>query len=185
MTFRIVLVCLANVCRSPMAERLLAWRLQQAGVGSAYDVSSAGVRALVGNDMAPETRAELDRLGAGSAEFTARQFDGDHGRADLILAATRALRGEVLTTAPAALRRTFTIREFGHLAPLVAKEAATPAELVRLAADRRSLVAGHDLDLVDPIGRPAAVYREVADLLEESLGQIASVLAGLDPVAAP
>ena len=63
--FTILVVCLGNVCRSPLAERLLRMRFEQMlGDGaSAVHLSSAGVRALVGDPMNELSAAELRRLG--------------------------------------------------------------------------------------------------------------------------
>ena len=56
--FRILTVCTGNICRSPVAERLL-----QAGLGDAVAVSSAGVRAVVGDPIHPGMVALLERSG--------------------------------------------------------------------------------------------------------------------------
>jgi len=42
--FRVLFVCIGNVCRSPLGERLLAAKLRS----EAFEVSSAGVGAMVG-----------------------------------------------------------------------------------------------------------------------------------------
>ena len=43
--FRLLFVCTANICRSPMAEQLARARLRAAGVPAAeVDVGSAGVK---------------------------------------------------------------------------------------------------------------------------------------------
>ena len=55
--YRVLVVCVGNVCRSPLGERLLAARL-----GDGFEVTSAGVGALVGEPMDPEAAAHLERL---------------------------------------------------------------------------------------------------------------------------
>ncbi|HEY6934477.1 MAG TPA: adenylyl-sulfate kinase, partial [Marmoricola sp.] len=120
--FRVLFVCIGNVCRSPFGERLLAARLAGADVA----VSSAGVAAMVGAPMSPEAAAELEQYGATADGFTARQLTPAMVRdADLVLTATRELRSRVLAETPSALRRTFTVLEFAALLDLV--EPATPA----------------------------------------------------------
>ena len=51
--FSVLVVCLGNVCRSPLAERVLRLRLAELPDGPAgtVRVSSAGIRALVGAPM--------------------------------------------------------------------------------------------------------------------------------------
>jgi protein-tyrosine phosphatase len=60
--FHILFVCTGNVCRSPFAEiytrHLLIGRLGGRGA-RAYPVASAGVGALHGSGMHPDSRAQL------------------------------------------------------------------------------------------------------------------------------
>lgn len=42
MKYRILMVCLGNICRSPLAEGVLRKRLDEAGLGSVVAVDSAG-----------------------------------------------------------------------------------------------------------------------------------------------
>ena len=42
MTYRIALVCLGNICRSPIAHVVLDERLRQAGLDDQVEVSSSG-----------------------------------------------------------------------------------------------------------------------------------------------
>ena len=76
MTFAVLVVCVGNVCRSPLAERLLQFRLDEL-LGASRDhvqVTSAGVLALSGSGMDPTAAQELQRLGGDSEGFAAQQF---------------------------------------------------------------------------------------------------------------
>lgn len=77
---RIICVCTGNICRSPLAELLLARALPERAV------SSAGIGALEGHPMAPDAAAIARREGLGGDDHKARQLDAgmiaDH---DLIL----------------------------------------------------------------------------------------------------
>jgi len=96
--FRILLVCEANVCRSPMAEYLLRQSLADKGADAAvFELSSAGTHADDGAEMYPRTVEQLVRLnvfpnGFRSHTVTAHDLDD----ADLILTATRAQRSMLL-----------------------------------------------------------------------------------------
>lgn len=181
----IVVVCLGNVCRSPLAERLLRHRFDAllGDAAGAVSVASAGVTALVGRAMDPLAAAELRRLGGDPEDFVARQWRSEMGGADLLLTATRALRSRVLEEAPRALKRTFTIREFAALtgdrsdaADSAPSRAGHPADLVARAASWRGSTVIEDYDVPDPIGQPAPVHREVAELLDRDCDTIARAL---------
>ena len=61
----VLVVCTANICRSPMAEALLrAWLSHHAPtVAADVAVASAGVRARPGDPAAPHMMAIADRWG--------------------------------------------------------------------------------------------------------------------------
>src|SRR5260221_14629788 len=74
-TYRIGLVCLGNICRSPMAEVALRAEIERAGLSGRADVASAGTGAWhLGDPMDSRARAELSRRGNGRAGHRARQF---------------------------------------------------------------------------------------------------------------
>ena len=178
----VLVVCLGNVCRSPVAERLLMMRLTHL-LGDTADrvaVSSAGVQAVVGHPIDVHAAAELTRLGGDPAGFAATQLTRPLVEAaDLVLTATSQLRSRALEEAPRALRRTFTLREFAAFA--VTAEAVHDdgfRALVTQAAAHRSDIDPGDYDIPDPIGAPPEVHRQVADLLDAVCLTIASALAG-------
>ncbi len=185
--FSVLVVCLGNVCRSPLAERLLQRRFEDTAAGAGLSVSSAGVRALVGSPMHDLSAAELRRLGGDPDGFVSRQVTGPMAEsADLVLTATRELRSRLLEEAPRALKRTFTLREFAALVGSgVLRESPLQGapDLVARAASWRGSATLDDYDVPDPIGRSEDVHREVADMLDADCAVIAQAL--LDAVSAP
>ena len=189
---QILVVCLGNICRSPLAEGVLRLRFSELLGKQAYDsvkVSSAGVMALDGHSMDDKAAAELRRLGGDPDGFVARRVNAPMVLgADLVLTATRALRSRVLEEAPRALRRTFTIPEFAALvgSPAISGQRTSLADLVGLASASRSGVGVESYDVPDPIGQPQAVHRRVADLLDRDCTAIARavVQAGVLTAAA-
>jgi protein-tyrosine phosphatase len=176
--FTVLFACVGNVCRSPLAARILRERLRERLGEAAEDVvvESAGVRALTGHRMDELAARELARLGLTDELFTARQLTAQMvGDADLVLAATKDLRSRVLEEAPVALRRTFTITEFAAL--VEGANADSPQDLVADAAQRRSSAQVDDYDVADPVGLGADMYREVAELIDASVSSIAEVIA--------
>ena len=176
-TFRVVAVCTGNVCRSPMFERLLQVRL--AGFADAFDISSAGTRALEGAPMDAAAAAELRRLGGDPAGFVARQLQENHlDRADLVLTATLSHRSKVLRIAPQLLHKTFTVPELASLLPDAQGESLQA--LVKDAARRRGtsdLETSEDFSIRDPYQGPAELHAEVADEIALAVDRILEAFA--------
>lgn len=181
--FRILVVCTANICRSPLVEHILRNRLQGVAAASTrvrFDVSSAGVRGWDGAEMDPPAAAELRSLGGDPSDFRARSFTPALAeRADLILTATTEHRRIVLQEVPQALQRTFTVLEFANIVSTVepVREAwGDPVEVVRRAAVHRGASRLDDYDLADPYGRPASVHHVTAEIGLQAAAQIATSL---------
>lgn len=81
---RILTVCVGNICRSPMAEALLAQALPRA------EVSSAGIGALVGHKADPSAQELMRERGLDISSHVARQLgDGICRQSDIILVMER------------------------------------------------------------------------------------------------
>ena len=122
---RVLVVCTANVCRSPLAEALLADAL------SGTDVSSAGVRAL---DDAPMCAVSATALPA-VPEHHSRQLTTELvAGSDLVLTMEREQRSAAVRLAPGSQSKVFTLREALALADgLVDRGAAAPEDVAALA----------------------------------------------------
>lgn len=112
---KILVVCAANVCRSPLAELALRRGL---GADSPISVSSAGVRvnagdpicsvvASVHDDEEWQTQAQEHR----ARPVTLEQIE----QASIVLTASRDIRGELVRLAPRSRDWMFTIKEAAHL----------------------------------------------------------------------
>jgi protein-tyrosine phosphatase len=158
----ILCICTGNVCRSPVAERLLSARL-----GPDVQVASAGTSGLAGRGIEPEMLAQLTAAGLPDVGFVARRMTAaDIRGADLVLGLGREHRSQAVELVPAAVRRSFTLLEFARLLGTI-----TPDELPRrsvadrlraaipLAAARRRRVASADLDdVADPYRQHQNAY---------------------------
>lgn len=172
MAFRILTVCTANVCRSPLAEGLLRARLPT----EAFIVESAGVRTPPEGRADPHVVQILNRRGIAVGRLASRQLTTAIAeQSDLVLTATREHRGAVLELHPGALRRTFTLLEFAALAAM-AEADYSPAALVRAATAWRSQ-GPKETDIADPIGRSDSFHEQVAEQIDEAVASIASRLA--------
>lgn len=164
----VLVVCAGNVCRSPLAERLLSREL-----GDGFEVASAGTIAPAGAPMSTHAAEQLSRLGGDpSGHAATRLTPSAAGAADLVLTMTRDLRTEVLQRSPAGLHRTFTWLEFAALSEVV-PVGATVKERVRSISAARASVGRTDLDVPDPIGQSAQVYAAVTELIVAGLPGIA------------
>ena len=179
--FTVLTVCTGNICRSPAVERLLAARL---GADSQVLATSAGTRAVVGAPVSGPMVPLMRAAGASVEDFVARQLTRGIVRdADLILALTRRHRRTVVDLHPAAVRRTFTLRELARLAGTVDPDELPPgspaerlAALVPLAAAERGRHPhrpGEDDDVIDPYRRSGAVYADVFDTIQPAVELLA------------
>ncbi len=163
--YRVCLVCLGNICRSPMAETVLRAELAAAGLDGAVVVDSAGTGDWhVGAAMDPGARAALASRGFDGSDHRARQFQPSWlPRRDLILAMdTRNL---------ADLRRMARsldgdrIRLFGEVGGLTEVGGDIPdpwgggadefGHVLDLLSTAAPVIAGQLARLLEPDGRPA------------------------------
>lgn len=162
----ILVLCTANVCRSPMAQALLAGELGARGVSAA--VRSAGT---LGSGAPPpgEVAAALapyglDVRGHRSHLVTA----ADLARADLILAMAREHLRQAAVTDPASWPRAFTLRELvrrgGEVGPRRPGEPLA-GWLGRVHAGRSRMALLGDSpedDIADPMGGAPEDYAQTA-----------------------
>jgi protein-tyrosine phosphatase len=178
--FRVLFVCEGNICRSPAAELLLRNGL---GAGNGVAVASAGLAARVGEPVDEPVRRLLAARGL-DADVVAQQLVPDLVRsADVVLTMTAAQRAAVVSRVPAAVRRTFVLREFAALARLAGPLAATDpagrtAALVEGAGRTRALRGplGDD-DVPDPYRRGDEAHARALELITGAVDDLLAVLA--------
>jgi protein-tyrosine phosphatase len=174
---RLVFVCHANHCRSPMMELLLRAALAgPAAAGPALLVSSAGTHARAGTPAHPFAVRALAEHGVDATGWGATPLDVDGvERADLVLTAAVAQRDEVVALSAAAAGRTFTLLDFSTW--LAAAPAGTPDASAGAAGLLARAVAGRarsgdrhpGRDLPDPMGRSLRHFRLCRRRVEAAL----------------
>ena len=202
--FRVLHVCMGNICRSPMAERLLVLDAQQrlakidatAAVGDLLTSASAGTGGWhEGEEMNPPAARQIRLRGGNPDGFAARKLRRAHlAEADLILTATADQLDYVLALSQETAGRTFVL---GHLARVLADvdTAALPPAAVRPAAFAERAAAlvvaadrtrgddpprpGDDLD--DPWGRGDQTFARVADDIDEAMYALVDALLPAGP----
>jgi protein-tyrosine phosphatase len=94
--YRIAIVCLGNICRSPMAAVVLERRLVEAGLAGRVEVTSAGTGDWhVGEPMDPRSAEALTEAGYDATRHRARQFDASWFDRDLVLVMDATNRADV------------------------------------------------------------------------------------------
>ena len=176
MALRILVVCTANVCRSPMAAALLARHCAAAGVdvqvasagteGGRLPVDPEAVRVMAehGLDIAGHRSRRLDRAMV--------EVEGEH----LVIAMTRDHVRTVATMASGAFRRTFTAKE---LARRIAALEVVTLDALNEGRSARDLM-GKDArdDVADPYGRSLDEHRACAAVLDDAMRLVAAAFAG-------
>ncbi|MEU1679857.1 phosphotyrosine protein phosphatase [Micromonospora zamorensis] len=198
--FTVLHVCMGNICRSPMAERLLALAVRErltrraeapARAEELVHSHSAGTGGWhAGEEMNPPAARQVTGRGGDVEGFAARKLRSDHiDAADLVLTATADQQEYVVALRPDAAARTFVLGEFGRLLAAVDATALPPGDATPEAVYARGVAlvaAAHDVrlgasalptdDLDDPWGRGDQCFSRVADEIEETVHPLAGAL---------
>jgi protein-tyrosine phosphatase len=193
--FTVLHVCMGNICRSPMAERLLARAVRERagdhdGEQLVRSVSAGTGGWHEGEEMNPPAARQV-RARRGSPDgFAARKLRGDFiDDADLILTATADQFDYVVALRPDAADRTFVLGEFGRLLgavdagalppvepkpePVHARGAAIVEAVARLRGTEQPQPAD---DLDDPWGRGDQTFQRIGDEIEDTTVPFAKLL---------
>lgn len=182
--FRILVVCTANLCRSPMAQQLLARRAMDAGLP--WTVGSAGTNATAGQPMHPYALKALAGMGVADPNFVSQAVTPQLvAQQDLILTTTDEQRAWVVSENPKAANRVYVLKPFAHLVAAIPVEkpilpATAGQELLERAVRARSRVQPlrKDRDLADPVNRPQSEF-------EARVREIDRILASIVPSSRP
>jgi protein-tyrosine phosphatase len=155
-SYRVCLVCLGNICRSPMAESVLRASLAEAGLAEAVTLDSSGTGDWhLGEPMYPQARRALARRGYDGSAHRARQFRASWLEdRDLVLA-----------------------MDAGNLATLRRMAGPADRDRIRLFGEVGGL--GERSEIPDPYGGNEADFGYVLDLLGAAAPVIAARLAQL------
>ena len=126
--YRVCLVCLGNICRSPMAETVLRAEMAAAGLDGAVVVDSAGTGDWhVGDAMDPDARQALAGRGQDGSAHRARQFESSWlAERDLILAMDSRNLADLRRMARAQGEDTDRIRLFGEVGEIGGRDIPDP-----------------------------------------------------------
>lgn len=141
MAIEVLFVCTANICRSPVAERLAVARSRVPA--EFVHFASAGTHARDGYAIDPPSAKALLDLGGDPTGHTSRLLSNDMlDAADVVLTATIEHRDFILRRRPSGMRKTFSIKEFVRLGHDI-EPAVGPDDVARVivqVAGQRGLV---------------------------------------------
>ncbi len=154
--YRVAVVCLGNICRSPMADVVLNDRLAQAGLSDAVEVVSSGTGDWhVGHPMDRRAAAALTARGYDASRHRAQQFDpGWFDDCDLILA-----------------------MDGGNHADLTELAGPEQAARLRMFRDFDPLADGGDRDVPDPYYGGDDGFDTVLAMVERTADALVAALA--------
>jgi protein-tyrosine phosphatase len=181
---RVLMVCTANVSRSPLAAALLARTAEIRNLP--MEVSSAGARAtqLIVDEEAQAAGAALGvRYPDHRPRLLTEEIIANDG-GDLILAMAREHAREVVMIDPMAMHRTFTLKELVRRADALGR---IPHDLVTLDSWQAALTADRDQrdllgsdtgdDVTDPFGRSSTLHRQIAEELDDLIRRLGGHLS--------
>jgi protein-tyrosine phosphatase len=107
---KVLVLCFANTCRSPVCEAVLARAL----TGSGIEISSKGLAGGSGETPGPLSEV-LARRGLTLVSPSGQRLDLDEARgSDLLLFMERSLLREAVVAEPALWNKSFTLSEFAR-----------------------------------------------------------------------
>ena len=176
---RILVVCTANVCRSPVVAASMGRALAARGINAV--VTSAGTHG--GSlEVPPDTRRAALDVGLDLSEHQSRRLSKElvaQDGADLVLTMTREQLRTVVGLDPGAWRRSFTLKELARRG-LDAVGEPDLASWLRVAGEGRKpsemMTPSDDDDLSDPYGSPYREHCAMVESVERLTRQIAQML---------
>jgi len=146
--YRVLIVCLGNICRSPMAAAVLRARVREAGLGGRVEVDSGGTGGWHAGDPADRrARAALRRRGYDDAHRAGQVRREDVQHADLVLAMDRDNEDELR-----------------HLA----RGDAGAQARIRLMRSFDATATPDDLEIPDPYYGDDDMFDAVLDMIERA-----------------
>lgn len=195
MSFNLTVLCTGNICRSPIAEALLRFAFRE---HQDITIRSAGLQAALGRSITPDAldilrhnnllgeKPLFDPNTFHATQITAQEIK----ESDLVLVMTTEHRTQTVALAPAALKRTFTLKEAATLASAITVEdllarTTTPQAsdllalitetlpLVRSEVDPAALAAdSENTDIADPYGRPPEEMERAYHHIATAIGTV-------------
>lgn len=178
---RVLMVCTGNICRSPMAHRMLEWFVEENGCADHVVVESAGTWATSGFPATVEAVDVLARRGIDLDSHRSQALDPRVLRdADLVVVMTSVHVKELTGVDPEGVGKMRLLKELADLAAAVRDEDASAGRGSKHAIEALLKAPRPEprraLDLDDPIGLPMSAYERCAGEIEAGIRALADVL---------
>lgn len=168
---KVLVVCTANICRSPYMELVLREQ-----VGDAVEVVGAGTHGFTQHPMDEQMAAQARDRGLDPTEFRSRPLTRQLvDEADLVLTAESRHRSYILDEQPGAFRKVFTLGQFARGVAQVGAADLPAREVVALIGANRP-AADPAVDVSDPYRRGPEAAAACASYIDGLVTQIAPAL---------
>lgn len=170
---RVLFVCTANMCRSPLAAGLFVHAAHERKVNDALAASAGFLEG--GRPVHEHVASILDDRGIDTSKKVSRKLSAELvEKSDLILTMTSEHARGVVGRFPNSIHRVYTFRHFASVVAPRATEITTNEWLTEVNRANRRAYLGEDeaLDIADPIGRDFPVFVSLANELTNSISWI-------------
>lgn len=181
---KVLFICTANVCRSPLAAAVLKLRASERDV--ALSIASAGLDQS-GRPVDPNTVAVMDEWGVDVSRKTSRRLEAAMLQsADLVLPMSTHHVRQTIGEEPSERHKVFLFKEFAAIAGLIGvrKAGQSPRQWLSQADEVRSFTYAEDVvehEIPDPVGMERAIF---VALRQEFSGYSEAILDRLFPAVA-
>jgi len=153
----VLFVCTGNTCRSPMAEGIFKKMLKKRTVDdNKCNIISAGISALPEMSPTYEAISAASEQGVDISQYKTLQLQEDLvKKADLILVMSHIHKDYILRKFPFAQNKVLLLKKYARKGEL-----------------KNTQSRGENYEIVDPIGKPINIYRDVAMELRTNLEKI-------------
>jgi protein-tyrosine-phosphatase len=154
--FNILVLCTANICRSPLGEAIFNHYVSTHGLEKQISVKSAGIWATDGYPVSTLAIAVAKENGIDVSKHLSRSITPEMiNSSDLILCMTPAHKKELLLFFPKLESKIFALKEYGH-----------KKKPQKLAID-------------DPIGMNLNFYRRIYSEIDTEIKRILPLIKGI------